>query len=135
MKLGALLLVLSSCIWSRGRKELESFPRDKWEWFIPEIHLPVKWQKQDHTWEVKLPGTGHSSPVIWEDKIFTTCASANDSSQYVLLINSTNGKIQWQKKFPQPPTLTTNLTVTPHPHRLWIKIIFLSHGQRNNPMT
>ena len=70
---------------------------------FPAINLPIEWQNKDHTWEISLPGTGHSSPVIWENKIFTTCASANDASQYVLLINSTNGKVQWQKKFPSAP--------------------------------
>ena len=70
---------------------------------FPAINLPTEWQNKDHTWEISLPGTGHSSPVIWENKIFTTCASTNDASQYVLLINSTNGKVQWQKKFPSAP--------------------------------
>ena len=103
MKLGALLLVLSYVFGLGAEKNWNRFRGINGNGSFPEIHLPVEWQKQDYTWEVKLPGTGHSSPVIWEDKIFTTCASANDASQYVLLINSTNGKVQWQKKFPSAP--------------------------------
>jgi hypothetical protein len=35
--------------------------------------IPAKWTDEDFNWKVKLPGGGHGSPVIWEDKVFVTC--------------------------------------------------------------
>ena len=34
--------------------------------------IPVKWTTEDYKWRVKLPGSGHSSPVISGDRIFVT---------------------------------------------------------------
>ncbi len=28
--------------------------------------IPVKWSEDDYNWKVKLPGTGHSSPVAFQ---------------------------------------------------------------------
>src|SRR5437660_1271562 len=32
--------------------------------------IPSKWTEKDFNWKVELPGSGHSSPVLWGDKIF-----------------------------------------------------------------
>ena len=36
--------------------------------------IPVKWTESDYNWKIELPGTGPSSPVVWDDKVFVTCA-------------------------------------------------------------
>jgi outer membrane protein assembly factor BamB len=70
---------------------------------FPDISLPLAWKNSDQAWKIQLPGSGHSSPVIWEEKIFTTCASPNDSTQYVLCIDVETGSILWQKEFGSVP--------------------------------
>ena len=72
---------------------------------FPEINLPLKWHKKDYNWEISLPGSGHSSPVIWGNTIFTTCASFNDATQFVLSIDCKSGKVNWQKEFDSLPYL------------------------------
>jgi len=48
-------------------------------------HLPVSWDVntgENILWKLKIPGLGHSSPVVWDDKIFVTTAisgSGNNS--------------------------------------------------------
>src|ERR1051325_8026568 len=32
--------------------------------------VPDTWSDKDYNWQVELPGRGHSSPVLWGDKIF-----------------------------------------------------------------
>jgi outer membrane protein assembly factor BamB len=40
-----------------------------------ETAVPTEWQPQHHiAWKVELPGGGHSSPVVWGDRIFLTAA-------------------------------------------------------------
>ena len=36
--------------------------------------IPVQWTEADYNWKTKLPGTGHSSPAVWGDRLFVTCA-------------------------------------------------------------
>ena len=42
-----------------------------------ETNLPTKWNGktgENIHWKVKIPGVGHSSPVVWEDRVFlATC--------------------------------------------------------------
>jgi hypothetical protein len=34
--------------------------------------VAAKWTDADFNWKTALPGTGHSSPVVWGDRIFVT---------------------------------------------------------------
>jgi hypothetical protein len=46
--------------------------------------MPVKWTKKDFNWKVKLPAGGHSSPVIWNDKVFMTCENPQSAGGMLL---------------------------------------------------
>src|SRR6516164_6622189 len=39
---------------------------------LSSANLPVRWTGEDLNWKVKLPGRGHSSPVLWGQRIFVT---------------------------------------------------------------
>ena len=38
--------------------------------------FPVKWTAKDYAWKVKLPGIGHSSPVVWGNTVLVTFIGA-----------------------------------------------------------
>ncbi len=61
--------------------------------------IPIKWTQKDYNWKIKLPGVGHSSPVIWGDKIFLTCADQKDGRGILLAIRVSDGKVLWQKQY------------------------------------
>lgn len=85
----------------------------------PHAKPPLHWSDTENIrWKVALPGKGHSSPIIWGDRIFLTTAipqgdpakprfvrpGAHDnlSSTYqhefaVLAVDRKSGKILWQK--------------------------------------
>ncbi|HZS09080.1 MAG TPA: PQQ-binding-like beta-propeller repeat protein [Blastocatellia bacterium] len=82
---------------------------------------PVKWDAEKNVniaWKVEIPGLAHSSPVVWEDKVFVTTAvssdpksvfrsglygdvdSAEDVSKHswrVYCFDKKTGKILWQQ--------------------------------------
>ncbi|MHC4879074.1 MAG: outer membrane protein assembly factor BamB family protein [Planctomycetota bacterium] len=62
--------------------------------------IPTVWNGetgQNIRWKVELPGTGHSSPVIWEDRVFVV-ACLEDAQQRVLLcLDRKSGRTLWQK--------------------------------------
>ena len=62
--------------------------------------IPNAWTSKEYAWSFKLPGVGHSSPVLWGDKLFTTCASEATGEQFVLCLDAKSGKKLWQKSFP-----------------------------------
>lgn len=41
----------------------------------PHADPPIEWSEEKNIrWKTKLPGKGHSSPVVWDDRIFLTAA-------------------------------------------------------------
>lgn len=70
----------------------------------PEINLPVKWDSITNVlWKSKVPGTGHSSPIIWEDKLFTLTAFTETNEKALLCFDSKNGDLLWQKTIVNSP--------------------------------
>ena len=50
-----------------------------------------------------MPGTGHSSPIIWEDKLFTLTAFTETNEKALLCFDSKNGDLLWQKTIVKSP--------------------------------
>ncbi|NQT93195.1 MAG: PQQ-like beta-propeller repeat protein [Lentisphaerae bacterium] len=45
----------------------------------PDANPPVKWgEDMNIRWKVPVPGLGHSSPIVWKDRIFLTAAVETD---------------------------------------------------------
>ena len=62
--------------------------------------VPVQWTDKDYNWKVKLPGEGHSSPVVWDKRIFLTCAERETAKRMVLCLDALDGHTLWQRDFP-----------------------------------
>lgn len=55
---------------------------------------PVSWSEDENImWKVALPGWGTSTPAIWEDRIFASCAG--DEQNFVVCLNR-EGQEQWR---------------------------------------
>jgi outer membrane protein assembly factor BamB len=62
--------------------------------------IPVEWKNSDFNWKVDLPLGGHSSPVLWGEKIFLTCADDSKSAErQVVCLHADDGRILWAKKY------------------------------------
>ncbi|MFC1635317.1 PQQ-binding-like beta-propeller repeat protein, partial [Planctomycetota bacterium] len=62
-------------------------------------NIPVKWTKSDFNWKVELPGGGHSSPVIWADKVFVTTGDQEAGLGTLLAFRVSDGQVVWRKDF------------------------------------
>ena len=61
-------------------------------------NLPVAFSiETDTAWKTKIPGTGHASPIIWEDRIFLVTAEEENTNRSLLSLNRKTGEILWQK--------------------------------------
>lgn len=61
---------------------------------------PDAWSNTENViWKAPVPGRGHSSPIIWKDRIFLTTASG-DGRAAVLSYRRADGKLLWQADAP-----------------------------------
>jgi outer membrane protein assembly factor BamB len=61
--------------------------------------VPIKWAEKDYNWKVRLPGVGHSSPVLWGKRIFLTCADTKTAGRMILCLSTTDGSVVWQQDY------------------------------------
>ena len=61
--------------------------------------VPVNWTEDDYNWKVKLPGGGHSSPVLWADKVFVTCGVQETGRGILLALRTSDGKPVWREEY------------------------------------
>jgi len=62
--------------------------------------IPPAWTESDLNWKVPLPGTGHSSPVVWGEKVFLTCAENKTGAVIAVCLRRTDGSLLWKRTFP-----------------------------------
>ncbi len=62
--------------------------------------IPVKWSQGDYDWKIELPGSGPSSPVVWDDKVFITCADPSVPKGILVAVDTETGTMLWKKEYP-----------------------------------
>lgn len=63
-----------------------------------EIGLPLTWSEtQNLRWKTSLPGKGHSSPIVWGERVFvTTCLEAK-GERVLLCLDRRDGTLLWRR--------------------------------------
>ena len=83
---------------------MDPFPRsERYRLQRRSKHSRRRGQRRITTGQTKLPGYGHSSPVLWGDKIFLTSAIEDGRQRIVLCINAISGKILWERRYNSTP--------------------------------
>ena len=121
----------------------------------PEKNLPLKWSENEGVkWKIPIPGAGHSSPIVWGNRVFVTTAAAEDpnvetfrggvfmggdrnnpdESKYaysVIFLDADQGKVIWSKAVarqnPRTPRHTKNTYASETPVTDG-KCVFVSFG-------
>jgi outer membrane protein assembly factor BamB len=65
--------------------------------------VPTKMTEADINWKVELPGTGHSSPVLWGERIFLTSTGDKSGGISVLCLSARDGRLLWRRDFSLNP--------------------------------
>lgn len=91
--------------------------------------IPAKWTQDDYNWKVALPGTGYSSPAVWEGKVFVTCSDKEKAQARLMALSVSDGKRLWEKEFSFKPyqmnRINSFAAATPavdgdHVYALWL---------------
>jgi outer membrane protein assembly factor BamB len=92
--------------------------------------IPVKWTEEDYNWKIKLPGGGHSSPVLWGEKLFITSGDQKVGKSTIFALDVTNGKVLWQKEYTiskyRPNKLNSFASATPTVDAEYVYVLFTS---------
>ena len=63
----------------------------------PEKGIPVKWSGTENiAWKVTIPGNGHSSPVVWRNRVFLTSCLPQKEQRILLCLDRNTGKTLWK---------------------------------------
>ena len=63
-----------------------------------ETGIPLRWSGTENVcWKVAVPGKGHSSPVVWGDRIFLTTCLEEEGKRVLLCLNRYDGKTLWER--------------------------------------
>lgn len=63
------------------------------------IDVSSAFTPQDYAWQQPLPGLGHSSPVVWNDRVFVTSANPDTAELIVMCFDLKSSKELWQRRF------------------------------------
>lgn len=65
-------------------------------------NLPVGFDPaKDAVWKTEIPGVGHASPIIWEDKLFLV--SAEKAKRLLLCLDRASGTVLWSRVVLEAP--------------------------------
>ena len=65
-----------------------------------DTNVPGRWNPEDVAWRTELDGAGHSSPCLWDGKIFLTSARKDDNGRVERLVHcldGRDGRVLWQE--------------------------------------
>jgi outer membrane protein assembly factor BamB len=63
-----------------------------------ETSAPREWSAtRNIAWKTAVPGAGHSSPIVWDDRVFTASALPEKKERVLLCFDRRTGQILWQQ--------------------------------------
>jgi outer membrane protein assembly factor BamB len=63
-----------------------------------EKELPLTWSATENVrWKTPIPGKGHSSPIVWGDRVFVTTCIEDKGERVLLCLDRRDGKVLWQR--------------------------------------
>lgn len=106
-----------------------------------EQHVPVSWdatQGKNLVWRVEVPGEGHASPIVWEDRVFVVTCLTEENERRLLCYDRQSGRLLWQQTVLQAPletkhTLNSYASSTPATDGEKVYVTFLDTGSKDAP--
>ncbi|MEM7384659.1 MAG: PQQ-binding-like beta-propeller repeat protein [Verrucomicrobiota bacterium] len=69
-----------------------------------EKNVPTRWsQEKNIAWKTPIAGEGHSSPIIWGDRVFLTTSLTEKNERRLICLNRLDGKLLWERLVVQSP--------------------------------
>jgi outer membrane protein assembly factor BamB len=98
-----------------------------------EASVPLHWSKTDNVrWKSRIAGVGHSSPIVWGDRVFVTSCIEEEGKRVLLCLDRRDGQILWQRivltaKLEQKHRLNSHASATPATDGKLVWVAFLDY--------
>src|SRR5579859_5928399 len=95
--------------------------------------LPLTWgPKENIRWKTPIPGKGHSSPIVWGDRVFVTTCLEDKGERVLMCLDRRDGSILWQRvvltaKLEQKHSLNSHASATPVSDGKHVWVAFLAY--------
>ena len=97
-------------------------------------NIPLNWDESSIAWRTEIPGKGHSSPVVYDNQIWITTATADGKELHALCTDFLTGKtIHNIKVFTPEETIrkhSINTYASPTPC-MRASTVLLQHSERS----
>jgi outer membrane protein assembly factor BamB len=61
--------------------------------------IPIRWSKTENIrWKVPVPGKGHSSPVVWGERIFVSTCLEKEEKRLLICLSRIDGRVLWERE-------------------------------------
>lgn len=100
-----------------------------------EKNVPTQWSgTQNVAWKTPIPGKGHASPVVWNDRLFLVTANQQQKQRMLLCLDRSDGRILWQRVVLEAPleplnSLNSYASSTPATDGARVYVSFLDRDQ------
>lgn len=98
-----LFLLVVACIVTGGRLAAENWPGwrgPRGDGTVRDTKAPVSWDGEtgrNIQWKVEVPGSGHSSPIVWGNRVFLVSCLEETQERVLQCFDCQNGNTVWQK--------------------------------------
>lgn len=63
-----------------------------------ETNVPVRWSATENiAWKTAIPGKGHASPIVWEDRLFVVTCDEETTERLLLCLDVADGRELWRR--------------------------------------
>src|SRR5882672_2996802 len=100
-----------------------------------EKNIPVYWSAISNiVWRTELPGSGHASPIVWQDRLFTVSALSQNQARVLLSLDRKTGRLLWQQTVLTSPmekkhSLNSHASSTPATDGRLVYVAFLDRAE------
>lgn len=100
-----------------------------------ETNVPVVWSdSQNVAWKTPVPGKGHASPIVWNDRVFVVSCDEDKQERILLAFDRVSGKQLWQQVVLRSPLedkhqLNSFASSTPATDGKLVYVTFLDRSQ------
>lgn len=100
-----------------------------------EKDIPVGWSTESNiVWRTALPGFGHASPIVWDDKVLTVLALPETQERSLVCLDRKTGKILWlraviKSRWEAKHSLNSHASSTPATDGELVYVSFLDENE------
>jgi outer membrane protein assembly factor BamB len=114
-----VLSVITAAVHAQEPEQWSRFRGPNGQGISTATNLPVKWSADENiAWKTNIPGSGWSSPIVWNDHIFLTSTTNDGKECHLIAVDRKSGKMLWDRiVFTQEPQFkhARNSYATPTP--------------------